>query len=60
MKYIKTFLTNITVGGTWWKSHVWIPSVFDPSIRVVVNGYGLSTPPEKELIIVGGWHPTTS
>jgi hypothetical protein len=31
MKYIKTFLTNITIGGTWWKRHVWIPSVVDPS-----------------------------
>ena len=60
MKYIKRFLTNITIGGTWWKSHVRIPSVFDPTLRVVINGYDLSVPPEKELIIVGGWHPTIS
>jgi hypothetical protein len=60
MKYIKIFLTNITIGGTWWQRNIQIPSVVDPDISVVFNGYDLSTPPEKELIIVGGWHSTTS
>jgi hypothetical protein len=47
MKYIKTFLTNITVGGTWWKRNIWIPSVVDPNIRVVINGYDLSDTTRK-------------
>jgi hypothetical protein len=54
MKYIKIFLTNFIVGGTWWQRHIWIPSVVDHGIRVVINGYALSMPPEKDFIIVGG------
>jgi hypothetical protein len=66
VKYIKIFLTNITVGGTRWKRHVQIPSIVNPTVRVVVNGYDLSAPPKKELIIVGVGtlsppsHPSTS
>jgi hypothetical protein len=60
MKYLKKILTNITIGGTWWKRKHCIPSISDPRIRVVVNGYDLSMPPEKELIIIGGWHSTAS
>jgi hypothetical protein len=40
--------------------NIWIPSIVYPDIRVVINGYDLSTQPKKEIIIVVGWHPTTS
>jgi hypothetical protein len=60
MKYIKLFHTCITVGGAWWKWHVWISFVVDPYIRVVVQCYHVLMPLEEELIVIGGWDPTTS
>jgi hypothetical protein len=60
MKYIKSMLTNLSKSESWWKWHISVSLVVYPLIKVVIDHDVLSSPPVEELIIVGGWHPTTS
>ena len=46
-------LLPIYVCGSLWNRHIWITMEVCPCIRVVIYGYDLSTPPVKEVRMVG-------
>jgi hypothetical protein len=60
VKYIKTISYQYIQRQILVEMACHVPLSSNPSIGIVIDGYDLSVPPVKELIILWSCHPTTS